>query len=154
MARPLTYRWKLYESGKLLLVDRTMDWYADDIRMILCDSTSNCEDLTLTALASITGQLATAYGYTQDTKAVASRSIVPNGTNIEKWGMGDCIWTISGGSIAPRFGVLYNATIGGNPLIAVQKIDDNDVVTLTGNTFRYMSANPNGFVTLSGADVD
>jgi len=148
-------KWKMYESAKLALANGEVDFNADSFKINLYLSTSNADTLaaaTIDALVDITNQVATAFGYTQNTKAVTITTANVTGTiTIDE--TTNPVWTASGGSITARFAVIYDDTHVNDLPIWVCLLDTTpaDVTATDGNTFT-ITMNASGVVTMSGAD--
>src|SRR5688500_4444793 len=148
-------KWKMYESAKLALANGEIDFNADSFKINLYLSTSNADTLaaaTIDALADITNQVATAFGYTQNTKAVTITTGNVTGTiTIDE--TTNPVWTASGGSITARFAVIYDDTHVNDIPVFVCLLDTApaDVTATDGNTFT-ITMNASGVVTMAGAD--
>ncbi len=152
-------KWKMYEESKLALANGEIDFENDAFEIALYLSTSDADTLTGTrTLASITNQVASAFGYTQAdgsaggkvlavTSANAAGTITIDGDNP--------VWTASGGSITARFAVIIDGTHASNIAIGVFVLDTApaDVTATDGNTFT-VTMNASGMFTISGADSD
>jgi hypothetical protein len=148
-------KWKLYESAKLDIANGLMDLDTHSFRIALFLSTSNCNTLSgTTTLASLTNQVATAFGYTQSTKAVTLTTANSGGT-ITVDETTNPSWTASGGSITARYAVIYNDTHASKQALCVCLLDTApaDVTATDGNTFT-ITMNASGLFTMSGAATD
>ena len=150
-------KWKLYESAKLALANGTIDFDSHSFKINLYLSTSNANTLTaatITQLSDITNQVATAFGYTQNTKAVTITTANSSGT-ITVDETTNPVWTASGGAITARFAVIYDDSHANDMPIAVCLLDTApaDVTATDGNTFT-VTMNASGLFTMSGAAVD
>ena len=148
-------KWKVYESAKLAILNKEIDFDTDSFKINLYLSTSNADTLAAatvtTALTSITNQVATNFGYTQNTKAVTLTVANVTGTvTIDE--TTNPVWTASGGSIVARFAVIYDDTHATDCPICVCLLDTTpaDVTATTGNTLT-ITMNASGLFTLSGA---
>jgi hypothetical protein len=150
-------KWKMYESAKLAWANGTIDFDSHSFKINLYLSTSNANTLTaatITQLSDITNQVATNFGYTQNTKAVTITTANSSGTiTIDE--TTNPVWTASGGSITARFAVIYDDTHASDMPIAVCLLDTApaDVTATDGNTFT-ITQNASGIFTLSGGAVD
>lgn len=151
-------KWKIYEQAKLEMLKSVFDLSAGTYNVALFLSTSNANTLAVNkALADLTNEVATAFGYTAGGAAIGGATVT-NVTGTETFTANPVVWTAAGGSITARFAVLYKvgtfATIV-NPLIAVCLVDATpaDVTATTGNTLT-VTINAGGIFTLSGATVD
>jgi hypothetical protein len=150
-------KWKMYESAKLAFANGTIDFDSHSFKINLYLSTSNANTLTaatITQLSDITNQVATNFGYTQNTKAVTITTANSSGTiTIDE--TTNPVWTASGGSITARFAVIYDDSHANDMPIAVCLLDTApaDVTATDGNTFT-ITMNASGILTLSGAATD
>lgn len=148
-------KWKLYEAAKLALANGDIDFNSHSFKINLYLSTSNCDTLSGdTSLANLTNQVATAFGYTQNTKAVTITTANAGGTiTIDE--TTNPVWTASGGSITARFAVIYDDTHASDQAIAVCLLDTApaDVTATDGNTLT-ITMNASGVFTMSGADIN
>ena len=91
-------------------------------------------------------QIATANGYTQNAKLLASVVISQVTTNDSKFSFDPVEWTATGGSIAATHALICNGTDSGDPPFA--HIDFEGTVTAPdGQPFR-ISPNADGFILL------
>jgi hypothetical protein len=148
-------KWKVYEQAKLDWANGLIDFDSHSFKIALFLSTSNCNTLSgTTTLASLTNQVATAFGYTQSTKAVTITTANSSGT-ITVDETTNPVWTASGGSITARFAVIYDDTHASKQAICVCLLDTTpaDVTATDGNTFT-ITMNASGLFQLSGATAD
>ena len=148
-------KWKLYEQAKLDIANGLMDLDTHSYKIALFTSASNCNTLSgTTTLASLTNQVATANGYTQNSKAVTLTTSNSGGT-ITVDETTNPTWTASGGSITARFAVIYNDTHASKQALCVCLLDTApaDVTATDGNTFT-ITQNASGIFTISGAAID
>jgi len=150
-------KWKMYEQAKLDLANGLIDFDTHSFKINLYLSTSNADTLTqatINDLTDITNQVATNFGYTQNTKAVTITTANSSGTiTIDE--TTNPVWTASGGSITARFAVIYDDTHASDMPCFVCLLDTApaDVTATDGNTFT-ITMNASGVVTLSGAAVN
>ena len=148
-------KWKLYEQAKLDIANGLMDLDTHSFKIALFTSVSNCNTLSgTTTLASLTNQVATANGYTQNSKAVTLTTANSGGT-ITVDETTNPSWTANGGSITARFAVIYNDTHASKQALCVCLLDTApaDVTETDGNTFT-ITQNSSGIFTISGASID
>ena len=148
-------KWKLYEQAKLDIANGLMDLDTHSFKIALFTSVSNCNTLSgTTTLASLTNQVATANGYTQNSKAVTLTTANSGGT-ITVDETTNPSWTANGGSITARFAVIYNDTHASKQALCVCLLDTapGDVTATDGNTFT-ITQNSSGIFTISGASID
>jgi hypothetical protein len=148
-------KWKMYEAAKLAWANGLIDFDTHSFKINLYLSTSNCNTLTGdTALANLTNQVATNFGYTQDTKAVTLTTANTTGTiTIDE--TTNPVWTASGGAITARFAVIYDDTHASKQAIWVCLLDTlpADVTVTDGNTFT-VTISATGVMTFTGASTD
>jgi len=136
--------WVIYNEAKLALGKKIFDLTADSFKIALFASTSNCGSAALVTAqyATLTGELATANGYTLGGVVVGSDSWT-NAAGTETFNLASPSWTAAGGSIVARFAVLYDSTPVNKDLIAYCLLDSTpaDVTTTTGNTLTISIAN-------------
>lgn len=148
-------KWKLYEQAKLDIANGLMDLDTHSFKIALFTSVSNCNTLSgTTTLASLTNQVATANGYTQNSKSVTLTTANSGGT-ITVDETTNPSWTANGGSITARFAVIYNDTHASKQALCVCLLDTApaDVTATDGNTFT-ITQNSSGIFTISGASID
>lgn len=118
---------------------------SDSFKIVLLSGASyNAAD---DELADITAnQLATANGYTQDSKTLASVTWTSDGTN-NKLDADDVTWTASGGSIAASAAAIYDDTLSGDKLVCF--IDFGGTVTAVDGAAFKILWNAAGIFTLS-----
>lgn len=145
-------KWKIYDLAKLAIANGEVDFNADSFKINLYLSTSNADTLSgVDELTDLTNQVATAFGYTQNTKAVTiSTSQLAGVTTVDE--TTNPVWTASGGPITARFAVIYDDTHVNDLPICVCLLDTTpaDVTATDGNTFT-ITINASGLFTLSGA---
>ena len=147
----------MYESAKLAFANGDIDFNSHSFKINLYLDTSNANTLTaatITQLSDITNQVATAFGYTQNTKAVTITTANSSGT-ITFDETTNPVWTASGGPITARFAVIYDDTHANDMPVAVCLLDTApaDVSATDGNTFT-ITMNASGVYTLTGAASD
>ena len=148
-------KWKLYEQAKLDIANGLMDLDTHSFKIALFTSVSNCNTLSgTTTLASLTNQVATANGYTQNSKAVTLTTANSGGT-ITVDETTNPSWTANGGSITARFAVIYNDTHASKQALCVCLLDTApaDVTATDGNTFT-ITQNASGIFTILGGAID
>jgi len=150
-------KWKMYESAKLAIFNKEVDFDTDSFKINLYLSTSNANTLTaatINELSDITNQVATAFGYIQNTKAVTITVSNSAGTiTIDE--TSNPVWTASGGSITAMFAVIYDDTHANDLPICVCLLDTTpaDVTATDGNTLT-ISQPADGLFTMTGGDID
>jgi hypothetical protein len=150
-------KWKMYESAKLAIVNGEVDFDTHEFRINLYLSTSNANTLTaatINELSDITNQVATAFGYTQNTKVVTITTSNSSGTiTIDE--TSNPVWTASGGAITARFAVIYDNTHANDLPICVCLLDTTpaDVTATDGNTLT-INQPVTGIFTITGGAVD
>ena len=149
-------KWKLYEAAKLAIANGEIDFNGHSFKIALFLSTSNCDTLSgTTGISNLTNQVATNYGYDQNTKAVTiATSQVGGTTTVDE--TSNPVWTISGGSVSARFAVIYDDTHASKQAVCVCLLDTTpaDITvdgTTTDNTLT-ITMSTSGLFTFSGAD--
>ena len=150
-------KWKLYDTAKLYIGDGTIDLDSNTFKCALFQSTSNCNTLTNSALASLTNQVSQANGYLTGGNTLTSVTWT-NASGTITFDAADTTWTASGGSITARFAVIYRSgTVNAvaDALLGVCLLDTApaDVTATAGNTLT-IQFNASGIFTLSGATTD
>lgn len=105
---------------KYLLATKAVDLANDTFKVILMDSAFAFDKDTHALLADVTAnQLATGYGYTQDSKTLSGVTVSENDTSDKATSVwSDVTWTASGGAIGPTgAAVIYDDTITGDPVV-------------------------------------
>ena len=148
-------KWKMYEQAKLEWANGNIDFDTHSFRINLYLSTSNCDTLSgNTILSNLTNQVATAFGYTQDTKAVTITTANSAGT-ITFDETTNPVWTASGGAITARFAVIYDDTHASDQAVWVCLLDTTpaDVSASSGFTLT-VDINALGVMTMTGATTN
>lgn len=146
---------KLYDTAKLKIAQGLIDLDGHAFKVALFLSTSNCNTLTHDELADLTNEHANANGYVTGGQALDNISL-GNAAGVIKWDADDEIFTAAGGSITARFGVIYDDTVVGKPLVGVfllEAVGPADVTATDGNTLA-IRWNAAGIFTLSAGNVD
>ena len=104
---------------KYLLKTKQIDESSDTYKIILMNTTFTFDKDAHAELADVTAdQLATAFGYTQDSKILTGVSVIENDTTDKaetRWA--SVSWTASGGSIGPTgAAIIYNDSVTGDPI--------------------------------------
>ena len=147
----------MYESAKLAWANGDIDFNSHSFKINLYLSTSNANTLTaatISQLTDITNQVSTAFGYTQNNKAVTITTSNSSGTiTIDE--TTNPVWTASGGAITARFAVIYDDTHASDMPCFVCLLDTTpaDVTASDGNTLT-ITMNASGLITFSGAASD
>ena len=145
----------MYEAAKLAHANGDIDFNGHSFKINLYLSTSNANTLSGTATpAALTNQVATAFGYTQNTKAVTITTANSSGTiTIDE--TTNPVWTASGGAITARFAVIYDDTHADDIPVFVCLLDTApaDVTATDTNTFT-ITMSASGLVQLSGGASD
>ena len=147
-------KWKLYDTAKLKIATGIIDLDTHTFKMALFLSTSNCNTLTHDELADLTNQVANGLGYTTGGTTL-SNVTVTNSSGTISFDSDPVSWTATGGSIVARFGVIYDDTAVGDPLLAVCLLDTAPAdVTATDTNDLIITPNASGYFTMSGATTD
>lgn len=152
-------KFKMYEETKLAIANGEIDFANDAFEMALYLSTSDANTLTGTrTLASLTNQVASAFGYIQADGAAGGKVLsvtTGNTAGTIKIDGDDPVWTASGGDITARYAVIIDGTHASNIAIGVFLLETPtaDVTATDGNTFT-ITMNAAGMFTISGAAID
>ena len=148
-------KWKMYEQAKLAIANGEVDFDTHVFKINLYLFTSNANTLSgIDELTDLTNQVATAFGYTQNSKVVTITTSQSSGTvTIDE--TTNPVWTASGGSITARFAVIYDDTHALDIPVYVCLLDVTpaDVTATDGNTLT-ININVSGVVTMAGAATD
>lgn len=147
-------KWKIYDAARLAILNGDIDLNGHSFKINLYLSTSNCDTLTHDQLSDLTNQVATNFGYTQNTKAVTIATSNAAGTStIDE--TTNPVWTASGGSITARFAVIYDDTHADDIPVAVCLLDTApaDVTATDTNTFT-VTMSASGIFTVSGGQIN
>jgi len=144
--------WLVHDNIKELVGNGVIDFDTDAFKIILCTSASNVHTAATDALSTVTNQVATANGYTQNNKALASQTWVET-AGVATFDAADVQWTASGGSITARYAAIYDDTVASpvvDPIVCSTLLDTTpaDVTATDGNTFT-IQMNASGIFTLS-----
>ena len=135
--------WVAYHEGMEDILDGTVDWDTDTIKMILCEATYT-PAATDTAVSN---QLSTANGYTSGGVTLTCTALNSGGTITLD--ASDASWTASGGSIAAATAVIIkDATT--QPLFYSVLNAGANITATTGNTFA-VNINASGVATFAAA---
>jgi len=107
----------------------------------------NATATTKAAAESGATQVATANGYTQDTKTLSGVAVTTVTTNDAKFDADDVTWTASGGSIAAAYAMIYNDTDTDDP--PMFRIDFGATVTAPDGVPFVIIWNASGIATLT-----
>jgi len=140
--------WAVHDTVIYEMATGNVDTDTDVFKIILCSSSSNEATTSVVALASLTNQLATANGYTQNDKTLTVTDSQVSGTYT--FDSDNAVWTASGGPITARYAVIYDDTHPSDLIIAHVLLDDTpaDVTATDGNTFT-VTMNASGIFTVS-----
>jgi hypothetical protein len=136
--------WTFPNGSRTKLLDGTFDIDSDTWKMALLLSTSNIGAASTTH-AGVTNEHANANGYT--TGGIAVVLTLSGTTTVTVDIQTDPVWMSTGGSIAARFGEIYE--VAGNVLVyALLDSTPADVAATDGNTLT-VAANASGVFTLA-----
>ena len=146
--------WVVHDKIKEYIGNKVVDFDNDSFIIILCLSTSNIATTSVDAYATVTNEVATANGYTQGTKSLASPTWTESAGTVT-FDAADVVWTASGGSITARFAAIYDDTVASpvaDPVVCHSLLDNSpaDVTATDGNTLT-ISMNASGIFTLANA---
>lgn len=136
--------WLFTNTGRTSLLNGTFDLDSDTFRIALFLSTSDLGAAS-TTYAAVTNEVATAYGYTQDAKAVTLALSGTTTVTVDE--TTNPVWTAAGGSIVARSAAIYE--VGGNVLCyCLLDSAPADVTALDGNTLT-ITISASGLFTLA-----
>jgi len=126
---------------KYQLAIGNVDFASDIFKMILMNTTFAFDEDVHATLADVTSdQLATGYGYTQDTKELAGVSVSEDDGNDRAaitWN--NVVWTASGGSIGSSgAAIIYDDTTADDTIVGCIDFGE-DLVASDGNDFEVES---------------
>lgn len=144
--------WIPYYEFKEYIGDGTIDLDADTFINSLNLSTSNAATLSLSGIAAVTNQHASANGYTQPgatLSAVTWNRLVATVT----FDSADVVYTASGGPITARYSIIFDDTVAtpvADPLCVYSLLDNTpaDVTATDGNTLT-LQMDASGILTLT-----
>lgn len=131
--------WVVHDKIKEYIGNKLVDFDSDAFKANLYLSSSNIATPSVNGIATATNQVATNYGYTQNSKAITSPTWSES-SGVCTFDCADIVWTASGGSIVSRFCGIYDDTVASpvaDPIVAHTLLDTTpaDVTATNGNTF-------------------
>ena len=136
--------WTFTNTGRTSLLNGTFDLDSDTFRIALFLSSSNL-GASSTAYTDVSNECATAYGYTQNNKAVTLTLSGTTTVTVDE--TTNPTWTASGGSIVARFAAIYE--VGGNVLCyCLLDSSPADVTATDGNSLT-ITMSASGIFTLA-----
>jgi hypothetical protein len=145
--------WIMVDTAKKYVMDGTIDFDTDTIKMALFTSTY-APTVAGTTLYSTTNELTTANGYTAGGVTMTGQ-VTATGSTTKLTASNNASWTASGGSITARYAVLYKSGTANsitNPIVGYCLLDTApaDVTVTTGNTLT-INTPAGGFFSYTGA---
>lgn len=142
--------WVMHDTLIEEMANGNVDFDTDTFKIILLLSTSNIATTSVVDLASVTNQVATNYGYTQNDKTIALT--VAEASGVVTIDGADVSWSASGGDITARFAAIYNDTHGSDLILAHCLLDDSpaDVTATDGNPLN-INMNASGILVIQRA---
>lgn len=140
-------------AGPWILTDHAKEAIFTDMNLatngfkcVLLLSTSNI-GTSSTTYAGVTNEVASAFGYTQDTEtATITVSLASTTVTIDE--TANPSWTASGGSITARYAAIYNTDTG--DILCYCELDDTPAdVTVTDGNDLTITQNASGIGTFS-----
>tara|TARA_R110002110_G_scaffold11477_7_gene55297 strand:+ start:491 stop:916 length:426 start_codon:yes stop_codon:yes gene_type:complete len=136
--------WTFTDTGRTSLLNGTFDLDTDTFRIALFLSSSNLGAASV-AYADLTNEVATAYGYTQNAKAVTLALSGTTTVTIDE--TTNPVWTASGGSLVARSAAIYK--VSGNVLCyCLLDSAPADVTATDGNSLT-ITISASGLFTLA-----
>lgn len=129
--------WQVYDQTEYKIGLKQINLSSDTLKCALYTAASNASDLTLNpcTLASLTNQVATAFGYSVGGFTLTGVTWT-NAAGVETLDSNNASWTAVGGAITAKYAVIYDSTT--NDLIAVCDLNVGDGTGLSatdGNPF-------------------
>ena len=150
MAAPLA--WAIYNEFKFTFGKKVEDLSADQFKMALFLSTSNCGSVALVTAqyANLTNELANGNGYTTGGVVLAGVSWTALAGAVKTFTSNKASWTAGPGSLTFRFAVVYDNTSPNKDLVCFSLLDSTpaDIVVLNGVT-QDININAAGIFTLT-----
>lgn len=147
--------WTIYNSFKEYMADNTIDLDGTTFDLHLVASGGTVADVTLSALTSITGQLASANGYSQSGKALTAVTWATGASASEyRFDSTATVWTATGGSLSDiRYAVLVARTGASgkdatNKLVCYSQLTTAGFSVTDGNTLT-ITPSANGYFELN-----
>lgn len=136
--------WTFTDTGRTSLLNGTFDLDTDTFRIALFLSTSDL-GATSAAYSDLTNEVATAYGYTQNAKAVTLALSGTTTVTVDE--TTNPVWTASGGSLVARSAAIYK--VSGNVLCyCLLDSAPADVTATDGNSLT-ITISASGLFTLA-----
>jgi hypothetical protein len=136
--------WNFTDTGRTSLLNGTFDLDTDTFRIALFLSTSDL-GATSAAYSDLTNEVATAYGYTQNAKAVTLALSGTTTVTVDE--TTNPVWTASGGSLVARSAAIYK--VSGNVLCyCLLDSAPADVTATDGNSLT-ITISASGLFTLA-----
>jgi len=136
--------WTFTDTGRTSLLNGTFDLDTDSFRIALFLSTSDL-GATSAAYSDLTNEVATAYGYTQNAKAVTLALSGTTTVTVDE--TTNPVWTASGGSLVARSAAIYK--VSGNVLCyCLLDSAPADVTATDGNSLT-ITISASGLFTLA-----
>jgi|TARA_R110000824_G_scaffold59323_1_gene159380 hypothetical protein len=136
--------WTFTNTGRTSLLNGTFDLDTDSFRIALFLSTSDL-GATSAAYSDLTNEVATAYGYTQNAKAVTLALSGTTTVTVDE--TTNPVWTASGGSLVARSAAIYK--VSGNVLCyCLLDSAPADVTATDGNSLT-ITISASGLFTLA-----
>ncbi len=136
--------WKFYNDAKKKIGDGTIDLDAGIWKMQLHTSASNASTATLSIATSINNEIATAGGYADGGKTIASVVWTAAGNpSSVKWDASDLVFTASGANLSIiKFAVIHNSVgaVTSGHLLVWSRLSSSEFSVTSGNTLTIQFA--------------
>lgn len=129
--------WTYYNHARKYLLTGDIDLNSSSFRMTLHTSASNAATATLSTIASVTGELTEANGYSSSGKAMTVAYTVGASAGTYKFSAASLVWTATGGNIANiKFACIWvtGASAGARKLLARSQLSTSQFTLTTPNT--------------------
>ena len=142
--------WRLYNSAKEYIGDGTIDLDSDTFNIILCNSSSNAATLSTTTYGGLTGELATASGYTQTGLALTTTWTNSSGT-LTFDATSDVSWLANGGDLGAYYAVILDDTATNDELVCYSLLDTTPSLVTASDGYPFNIAfSASGIFTVGG----
>jgi hypothetical protein len=147
-----TSPWDEYNSLKANIGRGDIKFATDEFKMALFGSASNANDLTLSALASVTSEVTQQFGYLTGGQTLLGVTWT-SGASAKEWRFDETIsgryWSANGGSIGSvKYAVIYDNTHASNLLVCFSElttvefdVSDTNSLTVAPTTNGYLELN-------------
>ncbi len=144
--------WSFYNKAKLHICDGNIDLDTATFRMSLYTSASNAATATLSTIASVTGEVTEANGYSSSGKAITGVTWAAGASASEmRFDATATEWIASGGNIANvKYAVIWQsgASAGARKLLCYSQLSTSQFTVTSGNSLT-ITPSANGIFELN-----